>query len=231
MRSLHGLVVAGLAVAGYIVVVYGGTLLVRAKRAERAGLAVLVLLAFPLCAWAFYGLRLPLDALVRAFVGASHPAYPWIALAYAPLTEEPAKLLPLALLSRRRALDPSQAAWAVGMGFGAGEALFVALRASESVPDLPWYVYAPFMLERFEVALVHGMMTRVAWMAMACGGRGALGALMPAMTLHLLLNLPILLAALGWLGDDRAAILRGLALWVMLWWGAAWARFTLRPPA
>lgn len=231
MHGLHGLVVAGLAVAAYITLVYGGVLAARAKPAERATLAALFLLGLPLCAGAFYFVRAPLDALVRAALGAGSPLYPWVAITYAPLTEEPAKLLPLLLVARGGAVDPSRAAWAVGAGFGAGEAIFIALLVAGGAPDLPWYAYGAFMAERFQVALLHGMITRAAWLAVTSRGRTLPAALAPAMGLHLALNLPILLAALGWFGDDRAAVTRGLMLWVTAWWGAAWSRFTLRPPA
>lgn len=228
---MHGLVTAGLVVASYAALVYGGVLAARAKRAELGVLAALFALQLPMSAATFYGVRVPLDGFVRGVLGAGHWLYPWVAITFAPLTEEPAKLLPLLLWAGARKVDPSRAAWALGAGFGAGEAVFLAVLFAERTPDLPWYVFGPFMAERFQVALIHGLMTRAAWLGITSKTREARAAVALAMGMHLALNLPILLAAKGWFGHDRVAIMRGLALWVTLWWGAAWARFTMRPPS
>mgnify|MGYP007070990178 CR=1 FL=1 len=228
---VHGLLQAAVIVALYALVVYGALLARRAPASERALLVALVVMELPMSAAAFHGVRVPLDGLVRQWLGAGHPAYPWVAILYAPLTEEPAKLLPLALpwvMRRVNDRNADRAAWALGLGFGVGEALFLAALLWERVPSMPWYAYGGFMAERFMVALVHGLTVRAALRAWTATPPQRARGVATAMAMHLALNLPILLAALGWFGSDRGRIAAGLTAWVALWWGAAFARLTMR---
>ena len=82
--AMHGLVTAGLVVASYAALVYGGVLAARAKRAELGVLAALFALQLPMSAATFYGVRVPLDGLVRGVLGAGHWLYPWGASASYP---------------------------------------------------------------------------------------------------------------------------------------------------
>ncbi len=228
----HGIVVASLAAALYALSAWGAVLLARTPRAERGLLAALAAAQLPMSALAWHTLRVPLDALVRHLLGPRHPAFPWVALTYAPLTEEPAKLLPLALpwvRARVTEANAERVATALGLGFGAGEAVFVAVLVAPHVVDLPWWHFGAFMLERVQVALVHGLLTRASVLGVASSGAAARRGLVTAMALHLALNLPVLLAARGWFGDDRARVLWGLALWVTSWWAVAWTRLTVAP--
>jgi hypothetical protein len=228
---VHGLIVASLVISVYALAVYGGLVAARAKPSDRALLAGLFLAQLPMSAAAFYGVRVPLDALVRHWLGAASPLYPWVALTYAPLTEEPAKLLPLALpfvWRRVRGGDVEGAAWALGAGFGAGEAIFLATLFSPWAPDLPWYAFGAFMAERFQVALIHGLLVRASLAGLTATPRAAAGGVARAMAMHLALNLPILLARLGWFGHDRRRVAQLLMVWVAGWWVVAFARLTQR---
>ena len=63
--------------------------------ADRIWLICLGLFGLPLSALAFYGVRLPLDSVLTAWFGKGSTLLTVCQLWYAPLTEEPAKLLPL----------------------------------------------------------------------------------------------------------------------------------------
>ncbi len=228
---VHGLIVAGLVVALYALVVYGGLITARARRSDRALLVGLMLAALPLSAAAFYGVRAPLDALVRHLLGASSPLYPWVAITFAPLTEEPAKLLPLAIpfvWKRVRDGDSEGAAWALGAGFGAGEAIFLSILFAQRAPDLTWYAFSGFMAERFQVAAIHGLMVSASVAGLTANPRAAAKGVALAMAMHLSLNLPILLARLGWFGHDRVRVAQMLFAWVSAWWIVSFARLTQR---
>src|ERR1041384_461097 len=64
------------------------------------GLAAAI--ALPLQPLAFYLVRLPLDHWLVSQLGSTSAAYQWITSLYAPLTEEPAKLIPLLIPAIRR---------------------------------------------------------------------------------------------------------------------------------
>jgi RsiW-degrading membrane proteinase PrsW (M82 family) len=143
---------------------------------------------------AFYAVRLPLDAAVRAALGLS-VAWGVVALFYAPLIEEPAKWLVLALPAVRRALAPANAvpvALAIGLGFGLGEVWFLtqALVASPNYPDLPFWRFYGFVLERLEVCLLHGVFIALPVARMAQARSFWPGAL-AGVALHFVTNFPI----------------------------------------
>jgi hypothetical protein len=223
--NVPGLVVAAAAVALYTTGVYGVQLAARTPRAERGLLLWCFALQLPMSALAFIALRGPLDALVRAALGADHPLYPWVALLYAPLTEEPAKLLPLLLPFVARGVtraNVGRVARALGVGFGVGEALFVAhlVLKDPRVAPLPWPAFIPFMRERFQVALVHALLVALSLRGMTAVPRRRYAWVAAAMAAHLALNLPVLLARRGWLGDAVQSTAM-LTAWVSLWWVAA----------
>src|SRR5882724_3658916 len=59
-------------------------------------------LVLPLQPLAFYFVRLPLDHWLVAHFGSASAIYQWLTSLYAPLTEEPAKLVPLLIPAIRR---------------------------------------------------------------------------------------------------------------------------------
>jgi hypothetical protein len=169
-------------------------LLGRAK--ERRPMVLAFLIALPLQPLVFYVVRLPIDGYLRATYGIAG----WVtivALFYASLTEEPAKWLTAAVPAVRRAIvnDPINLALAAGIGFGIGEVWFLAhaLLKSPSVPDLPFWQFGGFMIERLAVCFMHGAFLAPAFYALARGRPFLFGGLV-GMVLHFLLNFPIFLA-------------------------------------
>jgi uncharacterized membrane protein YhfC len=128
----------------------------------------------------------------------------WFVLAIwlnAPLFEEAIKVLPMTLPASRVFLrDASQAlhtGLALGMGFGLGEAAYLAYGIAQS-PDynqLPWHVFTGFAFERLIVTFAHGLMTSIVVLGCHGGRRKAWFGYLTAVGLHVLINLgPILLA-------------------------------------
>lgn len=194
----------------------GFALLLR-RAADRRSTALAFLIALPLQPLMIYAVRLPVDGLLRTTFG----MVGWVAIValfYAPLTEEPAKWLTAAVPRLRHAIvrDPIVLALAVGVGFGLGEIWFLAyaLINSPSYPDLPFWVFSGFMLERLAVCFLHGALLLPPFYALATGGSFLLGGL-AGMLLHFLLNFPIYLAGIDafGLGVDWAPV---LVLWIVV---------------
>jgi hypothetical protein len=119
----------------------------------------------------------------------------------APIFEEAIKMLPAVLLTRYRFLhEASQAVLvglALGMGFGLGEAAYLAygIAQNPAYNQLPWYMFTGFASERLIVTFAHGLMTSIAVLGLYYGKRNALLGYMTAVGLHAMINLgPILLA-------------------------------------
>jgi len=182
---------------------------------DRTLLLVAIFLELPLCALAFYGVRVPVDAWLRSILGTGE-AYKFLTTFYAPLTEEPAKLWPLLLAPFATRVDDRNAvrvAMALGLGFGLGEIWFLAERISH-VPDLaklPWYMLGGFISERFMVCFMHGVFTAAAVRRLR---RGLVVGVLGAMGLHYVANLPIYLANVGAFGLGLAAWKNVLGVWV-----------------
>jgi RsiW-degrading membrane proteinase PrsW (M82 family) len=168
-------------------------------------LGIAFLIALPLQPLAIYLVRLPLDGFLRTTWGIAG----WVTIAslfYAALTEEPAKWLTMAAPPVRRAVtvEPVRCALVAGAGFGLGEIGFLAqaLVASPGYPDLPFWMFSGFILERLAVCFMHGAFLVPPFIAFARGGSFILGGLI-GMTLHFFLNFPIYLHRHGVVG--RAA--------------------------
>ncbi|HEY1364403.1 MAG TPA: hypothetical protein VGF60_19330 [Xanthobacteraceae bacterium] len=182
---------------------------------DRGVLGLVFVLALPLQPIALYLVRLPLDAVVRAALGLGI-WWGMVALVYAPFTEEPAKWLVVAVPRVRRSLVPGNAvplALALGAGFGIGETCFLAqaLVASGAYPDLPFWRFYGFMLERLEVCFLHGVFVAAPIVRLAQGKSFWPGAAV-GLLLHFLTNFPIFpaqLGAFGLAGPAWAALLMG----------------------
>jgi uncharacterized membrane protein YhfC len=119
----------------------------------------------------------------------------------APIFEEAIKVLPVALPASRRVLkDASHALWAglaLGMGFGLGEAAYLAygIAQSPAYNQLPWHMFTGFATERLIVTFAHGMMTAIAVLGLFYGKKNVFLGYLAAAGLHALINLgPVLLA-------------------------------------
>lgn len=187
--------------------------------AERADWPVLILaavVALPLQPLAFYLVRLPLHHTLTAALGAG-ALLTAISLFYAPLTEEPAKWLPLLVPAIRRRLTPTNAvamALAVGLGFGIGEIWFIAtqLAALPSIAEQPFYAFGGFLVERTLVCFMHGGMIAFAFSRLANGRSFLLGGLI-GMALHFALNFPLFLGGIDLFGLGGAVWTVLLTLW------------------
>ena len=119
----------------------------------------------------------------------------------APVFEELIKVAPALVPSVRRRIEtPGDALWtgmALGMGFGIGEAIYLAWQVSVSgaYAEYPWYAFTGFFGERLLVVFMHGMMTGLL-LLIAKRGHPALGYLTAAGA-HALLNSGAMLYQLG----------------------------------
>lgn len=153
------------------------------------------LIVLPMQPLAFYLIRLPLNNFLVARLGSTSRLYEWITLCYAPLTEEPAKLVPLLLpfvLRDIRKENFGRYALAIGLGFGIGELWFVAARvaANPRFAAVPFWQFTGFLNERLVVCLLHGVFVSVGlWRLRNKFLLGVLG----AMLLHFFGNFPIYL--------------------------------------
>jgi hypothetical protein len=213
------LLLAG-AIATVLALLAIGTAAWRAARpADRRMLVLAFLVALPLQPLAFYLVRLPMDAALRAALGIGiGKTAAIIGLSYAPLTEEPAKWLVLAVPGIRAALTPANAvplALTVGLGFGIGEIWFLAhaIISLPSYPDLPLWMYYGFLIERLEVCLLHGVFVAFPLVRLAQGRSFWPGAC-AAIALHFLTNFPIYPAQLDAFGLGAPAWKIILMAWV-----------------
>jgi hypothetical protein len=185
---------------------------------QRRAMLLAFLIALPLSPLIVYAVRLPIDGFLRTTFGISAGVVTIISLFYAPLTEEPAKWLTAAVPKVREAIrrDPIFLALAAGVGFGIGEIWFLAhaLIKSPSYPDLPFWMFGGFVMERLEVCFLHGALLIPPFYALASGRSFLLGGL-AGMVGHFLLNFPIYLASINLfgLGETWKPV---LLLWVLL---------------
>lgn len=154
-------------------------------------------LALPLQPLAFFFIRVPLDHWLVGQLGSASEAYKWLKTFYAPLTEEPAKLVPLLVPFIRRDISTTnfvRYALAIGVGFAIGEMWFVADRVAH-IPELaalPFYQFGGYITERLATCVFHSAFVAVAlWRLhrrLALGFAGAVA-------LHWFGNFPLSLMA------------------------------------
>lgn len=202
-------ITTALALAGFAVLLRHGD--------DRRAMMLAFLVALPLSPLVIYLVRLPIDGLLRNSFGITG-VVTTISLFYAPLTEEPAKWLTALVPKVRDAIrkDPIFLALAAGAGFGIGEIWFLAhaLIKSPGYPDLPFWMFGGFLIERLEVCFLHGALLIPPFYALATGRSFLLGGL-AGMVGHFLLNFPIYLASINALGHgERWKPL--LLLWTLL---------------
>jgi hypothetical protein len=129
-----------------------------------------------------------------------------------PVTEELIKVVPLLIPQARRMLNPGLGGFAAGMalgiGFGIGEALYLAYNISNSFlyAGIPWYQFTGYLFERFTVTFMHGVMTAVFVLGIVRGGWRIPVGFLAAVFLHLLLNLPIILQIRGLISPEGMGI-------------------------
>ncbi len=110
------------------------------------------------------------------------------------------------LVSRRQALS---AGLALGLGFGIGEAAYLAygMALSPAYAGYAWYLFTGFMTERIFVSFGHGFMTSLAVQELHLGGRKAVLGYLGAVGLHALLNLGAMLMGLKLLPASLSSLM------------------------
>ena len=155
-------------------------------------------IVLPLQPPVFYFVRLPLDHWLVAHLGSTSATYQWLTTFYAPLTEEPAKLVPLLIPAIRRDINATnfvRYALAIGLGFAIGEMWFIAERVAQmpALGALPFYQFSGYVTERLMVCVFHAAFVSVSLWGLR---RHHLGlGLAGAMALHWLGNFPLSLMA------------------------------------
>ena len=152
-------------------------------------------LVLPLQPLVFYFARVPLDHWFAAQLGSTSATYRWLTTFYAPLTEEPAKLVPLLVPFIYRDISPKnfvRYALAIGFGFAVGEMWFISERVAQvpAIRALPFYQLNGYVVERLMVCVFHAAFVSVTLWRLR--RRMALG-IAGAMALHWLGNIPIFL--------------------------------------
>lgn len=203
---MHGIFIAAAITTAIVLLSYGIAICLLSAPTDRRLLLVACLLVLPLQPLVLYGLRLPVDRWLVAVLGHDSAVYQLITLWYAPLTEEPAKLLPLLLPFLRHRINSGNFIFfglTLGLGFGVGELWMIAERIAQSPEfrDTPFFLFGGYMSERIIVCFLHGAFTSV---VLAHLSRRWAWGLVGAMILHFLTNAPLFLAAqdVGGLGKE-----------------------------
>jgi len=173
----------------------------------------LACLGLPLSPLAYFIVRLPLIHFIEpVLLGATQdnpngtPSTAFrdgIRLLYAPLTEEPCKLLPwIALLMFGVLRKPSRkqlvpVALAIGVSFAIGEfwlvAYLISAKPDPAIAQLPWYAFRGYMSERLMTCFTHTLFALpTIWLYRRSPSLAAFG-LAIGMVLHYLGNAPIML--------------------------------------
>jgi hypothetical protein len=179
---------------------------------------LLALLGIPLSAIVNLWVKAPLITAVTTAGGITtglSTAPVWFVVFFAfvpPVTEELIKVTPLLIPQVRRLLDHGTGGFAAGMalgiGFGIGEALYLAYNISNSFlyTGLPWYQFTGYLYERFTVTFMHGVMTAVFVLGIVRGGWRIPVGFLAAVFLHLLVNLPIILQMRGLISQEGMVV-------------------------
>ena len=198
---------------------------------------MLLAATLPMSWMMFHGVRQPLDDGLKATFGPG-AFLAWVRTAYAPLTEEPAKLWPLLLPWARQIItreSVGRAALALGLGFGVGEIFTLAeliANRQPAIAAMPWYTLGGFITERLTTCIIHGGMTGIALAAWRRGPGLGVG-LFLAMVVHYVGNFPIAMAQRGWLGPQKTVAMTIVSLWIFFYFLAAiaWLAWLMRAPS
>lgn len=222
---MTGIYLTALLTSGLAVVLFALVNRKLRQSAEERLIWLTFLFALPLQPLAFYCVRLPLDHWLVAWLGSGSSSYQWLTSLYAPLTEEPAKLLLLlvpAIYRDIRVENFIRYAFAIGFGFAIGEMWFIAERITH-VPQLvtlPFHQFGGYACERLMTCVFHS-----AFVAVVLWGlrrRFVLG-FTGAMALHWLGNFPLLLLSwnVGGLGKNAWNVI--VLCWLIAYFVAALA--------
>lgn len=214
---MPGIYVAAILTTAFAAAIFG-TLIRKLKLPANPPLLWLAfLIVLPMQPLAFYFVRVPLDHWLTALLGRDSTMLHWLVTFYAPLTEEPAKLIPLLVPAIRRDISRenfARYALAIGLGFAIGEMWFIAevIARNPKFAGVPFYLFGGYLSERLMVCLFHAAFVGV---ALAClRKRFALG-IAGAMALHWLGNFPIFLMASNAFGLGATFWAVTLQVWII----------------
>lgn len=159
------------------------------------------ILLLPMCYIAYTFIRIPFDNIIKNVYHISAVVPKWyyiIFLLYAPIIEEFAKVIPLFIPFIRKSITKENYilyGLTSGLSFGIGEMWFLANIISNSnfYTNLHWYHFNGFIYERILSSICHACLTTIVY-KYTIKNKMYKG-IMIAMTLHGLLNLPIILVA------------------------------------
>ena len=222
---MHGIYITAMITSAVAATVFGTVIRKLRQPADGRLLWLALLIALPLQPLAFYLVRLPLDHWLSAHFGVASPIYQWLTSLYAPLTEEPAKLLPLLIPAIRRDIRPTnfvRYALAIGTGFAIGEMWFLAERVARdpAFATVPFWQFGGYFSERLMTCVLHSAFVSVTlWQVRRRFALGFAG----AAALHWLCNFPILLMVwnVGGFGKTTWGII--VQCWLLLYFFAAMA--------
>ena len=216
MKSIY---VTAFITTAVVLSVYGASIYKMKSPSDCRWLLLAFLIVLPLQPLAFYLVRLPLNNWLVGRLGSTSALYEWITLFYAPLTEEPAKLVPLLvpfIFLDIRKENFVRYALAIGLGFGIGEIWFLAERIANnpSFASFSFWQFSGFFNERLMVCLLHGVFVSVAlWRLRDKFLLGVAG----AMLLHFFGNFPIYLMHKNLFGFGSTAWSLIVNLWLGLY--------------
>lgn len=216
---MHGIYLTAVLTSAVAAALVGAVIHKLRMPADERFLWLAAALALPLQPLVFYLVRVPLDHWLVAHLGSGSSIYQWLISLYAPLTEEPAKLLPLLIPGIRRDIRPGnfvRYALAIGLGFAIGEMWFIAERVARApaFAGMPFYQFGGYVGERLMTCIFHSAFVAVAlWRLRRRFVLGFAG----AAALHWLGNFPILLMAwnVGGLGKTFWAV--AVSLWLQFY--------------
>ena len=242
MPGIYGMALITLAVSAAL---WGGLLYVMSGRQRRH--LWLLLPGLPLSAVVNLLVKAPLAVLVGRAAGLPPQFVPGAPLWFliflfmlAPVFEEAIKVAPL-LIPRVRAflgspMDALRAGMALGIGFGLGEAAYLAYAVAQApqYAGLPWYIFGGYAMERLFTCFVHGVMTTVVVMGLQRGGRRAVLGYLAGVGLHAATNVLAVLYQVGMAsaGVTEIALLAvtlvmaGILAWLWRWANHAAGRST-----
>lgn len=229
--EMHGIYIAAILTNLIAIAGFGALIYKLPKPANGWLLLAAVLVCLPLQPLAFYFVRLPLDHWLAGQLTRTSTAYQWLVTLYAPLTEEPAKLLVLlmpAILRDMRSENVVRYALAIGLGFALGEMWFIAERVSHqsALAKLPFYQFGGYVSERLMTCVFHSAFVAITLSRLRRGWLVGLGG---AMAAHWAANFPLTLMAwnVGGLGRATWEVTVGLWLAALLIGAVAWLAYLI----
>lgn len=219
-----GIYIAAILTSLLAAIAFGSLVLQITPKPDCSLVLVLTICGLPLSVSTYYLVRLPIDRGLEKQLGKESSAYTAARLCYAPVTEEPAKLLPLLLLLlppfRGHLTRDSVVAigMALGLGFAIGEMWLVAhfIAADPKLGAFPFYMYGGYIGERLQTCLTHSGFTVLAVWGLRRGWGWFIVGLSGGMVLHFLGNFPIYLMRQDAWGLGKDVWSQIVGVWVAL---------------